>query len=206
MKHTIIRPIPFYFIRHGQTDWNIKNMIQGHTDIPLNEVGIKQAQDAAPFLSDKNLTRIITSPLMRAHKTAHIISEILQIPLYVHEGLKERFLGELEGTVKKDHAHASAEANYMQHAPGGEPIDDFKGRLVKTLDEILDENEMTLIVAHGGVYWALTDMLGFENQKSSNAIPYLFKPQEELLEPEGKKIWHISSIAEHSLIIEQKKT
>src|SRR3989338_6420058 len=99
MKKTI--PLsPFYFIRHGQTDWNLKEMFQGWTDIPLNETGHAQARSAVSILSGRGITRIVTSPLVRAHKTAEIINEHLRVPLLVVDGLKECSLGVLEGTVK----------------------------------------------------------------------------------------------------------
>lgn len=172
MKKTIPQ-IPFYFIRHGLTDWNHKNLIQGHIDIPLNEIGIDQAKLAAPLLANRGITRIISSPLLRAHKTAEIINEVLQVPLHIHEGFKERFLGKLEGTVKTESALVSIATNYTQTAEDSERVDDFKERIVNTLHEVLNDDHVTLIVAHGGVYWALMDMLGFE-KKSLNAIPYFF--------------------------------
>ena len=174
MKKNTIPQIPFYFVRHGQTDWNLKNLIQGHIDIPLNEMGVDQARSVAVLLVNQGITQIISSPLARAHKTAEIINEILQVPLHVHEGLKERFLGKLEGTVKIQSALTNVTINYTQTAEGSEDVDDFKKRIANTLHEILNTDHVTLIVSHGGVYWALMDMLGFESQKSSNATPYFF--------------------------------
>ena len=92
--------VSFFFIRHGQTDWNLKGMIQGWTDIPLNETGHAQARSAISILSGKGISRIVSSPLIRAHKTAKIINAHLNVPLLIIEGLRERSLGALEGTVK----------------------------------------------------------------------------------------------------------
>ena len=171
-----IPQVPFYFIRHGQTDWNLKHLIQGHTDIPLNKTGIAQAQDASEHLIEKNITRIVTSPLIRAYRTAAIINKTLQVPLLSHDGLKERFLGKLEGTEKTTSALSSIFTNYTQMAEDSEDVDNFKKRIAKTLHELLDPNHVTLIVAHGGVYWALMNILCFENQASLNAMPYYFNP------------------------------
>ncbi|NCY11150.1 MAG: histidine phosphatase family protein, partial [Actinobacteria bacterium] len=52
--------------RHGQTDWNIANRFQGHSDIALNEVGIRQAERAAPLLLNLQPSKIISSDLIRA--------------------------------------------------------------------------------------------------------------------------------------------
>ena len=57
--------------RHGQTEWNVANKFQGHTDIPLNEVGRFQATHAAPLIAAMNPTMIIASDLSRAQATAH---------------------------------------------------------------------------------------------------------------------------------------
>lgn len=174
-----IPKIPFYFLRHGQTDWNLKKMIQGHTDIPLNNVGIKQAQKAQNILANCHITQIITSPLQRAHKTAKIINEHFKVPLHTHDGLKERFLGKLEGTVKTELALSDIKHNYTQSVEDSEPVEDFIKRISNTTNEILHIEENTLIVAHGGVYWALMNILNFGDQSSLNAIPYFFDPQKQ---------------------------
>ncbi len=177
MKKNTIPHIPFYFMRHGKTDWNLKNMIQGHIDIPLNQEGIEQAKMAAPLLADKGISRIVSSPLLRAHKTAQIINEILQVSLDVHEGLKERCLGVLQGTVKTEASITNIEINYTQMAEGCEDTLMFKQRIIDTLHEILSTDQTTLIVAHGGVYWALMNIFGFGHQKSKNTVPYFFAPK-----------------------------
>lgn len=176
MKKDIIPRIPFYFIRHGKTDWNLKNMIQGHIDIPLNEQGMDQAKVVAPLLANQGITHIVSSPLLRAHKTAEIINEVLQVPLHLHEGLRERFLGKLEGTVKTKDALTCIATNYTQMAEGAEDVEAFKKRIADALHEILDPEHTTLIIAHGGVYWALMYILGHGHQKSKNTIPYFFDP------------------------------
>ena len=201
MKY-IIPKIPFYFIRHGETDWNLKKMLQGQVDIPLNETGIKQAQEAVPFLVDKGITRIVTSPLFRAHKTAAIISEGLQVPLHTHEGLKERSWGKLEGTVKTKSALVNIDINYTQTADDSEAVDSFKGRINCTLHEVLLSDHTTLIVAHGGVYWALMNMLGFGHRASKNAIPYFFCPKSfDSVEKKNKLEWSVRSIKETKTVI-----
>jgi len=58
MNKHIIPQIPFYFIRHGQTDWNLRHMLQGQIDIPLNSFGIKQAEDAVPFLVNTYIDQV----------------------------------------------------------------------------------------------------------------------------------------------------
>ena len=68
-----------YFARHGQTDWNIQRKVQGTTDIPLNENGIRQAQELCKNLEDRKLSfeKIYTSYQIRAVKTAQIVSDYI---------------------------------------------------------------------------------------------------------------------------------
>lgn len=180
MKKTI-PPIPFYFIRHGQTDWNLKEMWQGWIDVPLNEHGHEQARSAITALSGKGITRIISSPLIRAHKTAEIINEHLRVPLLLVDGLKECSLGVLEGTLK-DQSTTSKDLTHIALMGKGEHPDDFKTRIATALHDLLDPKHTTLVVAHGGVYWAIMEMIGFKEQRSHNCIPYLFIPPTEKLD------------------------
>ena len=65
-----------YFVRHGETDWNVKKKIQGKTDVPLNETGKQQAKELADMLLDRKkegtlqVVRAYTSPQLRAAQTA----------------------------------------------------------------------------------------------------------------------------------------
>ncbi|WP_418390600.1 histidine phosphatase family protein, partial [[Clostridium] scindens] len=62
-----------YLVRHGETDWNIVRKLQGRTDIPLNEKGIKAAQKTGEALRNVPFTRAFSSPLKRAMDTAKLI-------------------------------------------------------------------------------------------------------------------------------------
>jgi len=90
-------------IRHGQTDWNKQGLVQGTTNNQLNEIGIKQANDAADFLLENDPTWdvILSSPLSRAYDTAVIIAKKLNLsqkiktdPIFI-----ERQFGIAEGKV-----------------------------------------------------------------------------------------------------------
>ncbi|NDE53733.1 MAG: histidine phosphatase family protein, partial [Actinobacteria bacterium] len=72
--------------RHGQTDWNIENRFQGHSDIPLNDVGIRQAERAAPLLMALQPSRIVSSDLMRAQQTAAALSRISKLTVEIDAG------------------------------------------------------------------------------------------------------------------------
>ena len=83
--------------RHGQTDWNIINRFQGHSDIPLNDVGRYQVQHAAEILAGMNPTTIISSDLGRAHETAKALAKLTGLSVSTDENLRETNGGLWEG-------------------------------------------------------------------------------------------------------------
>ncbi|RKR73663.1 histidine phosphatase family protein [Frondihabitans australicus] len=87
-------------IRHGQTDWNLHDQLQGSSDIPLNDTGREQAHRAALLLAPYEWSAIVSSPLMRARETAEIIAAELGIELgAAYPELIERDYASREGTV-----------------------------------------------------------------------------------------------------------
>lgn len=91
MKNKINLPfVPFYFVRHGQTDWNkSRQELCSQDDISLNETGLLQAAEARDILGNRAITKIHSSPLARAQQTADIINEALAVHIEFHEGLRE---------------------------------------------------------------------------------------------------------------------
>jgi broad specificity phosphatase PhoE len=95
-SHLMLPHHTFFFLRHGQTDWNAQGRIQGHTDMPLNETGMAQARAAAGRLAGHGIDCIVSSPLARAHKTAGFVAERLRLPVQLDGDLKERSFGAFE--------------------------------------------------------------------------------------------------------------
>ena len=89
----------FYFFRHGETDYNVEKRLQGWKDIPLNETGIAQANELAKVLSNIQFDCIYSSPLLRALKTAEIVSVPHHTQVIVDQGLKEWNLGVFCGKI-----------------------------------------------------------------------------------------------------------
>ena len=85
-----------YIIRHGKTEMNRANLLQGRSDIPLNEEGILQAQEASDSLRDVHFNHVFSSPLSRALQTARIVAP--QADPTVDERLIEMDYGQYEGT------------------------------------------------------------------------------------------------------------
>lgn len=94
--------VKFYFVRHGQSEANAAHSIADDTP-KLTELGRDQARATAQLLKDKNITKILTSPLIRAQQTAEIIASELRIKLEdieTMQELRERGVGECEGKPK----------------------------------------------------------------------------------------------------------
>jgi broad specificity phosphatase PhoE len=92
----------FLFVRHGATDWNRDGRIQGRTDNPINDEGIAQAFAMALRLRRLRIDQIVTSPLLRAVKTAEIIAAAAATPIAVDRDLIALDYGYLEGQVITD--------------------------------------------------------------------------------------------------------
>ncbi len=91
-----------YIIRHGETELNVIQAFQGHTDSPLTAKGIQQAKAHASKLGAYELNRIICSDLSRAAKTASTIADILDIPMQMDAQLREVYFGFWDGMSDSD--------------------------------------------------------------------------------------------------------
>lgn len=171
---------PFYFIRHGETEWNRRGIIMGSMEIPLNEVGIKQAHEASFVLENESFDVIVSSPRIRAKKTAEIISNKANKPLMFEEGLAEINWGEAEGTP---HDPTKSIFNVEDTPQGAETFLAFQRRVVEAMSGVLLMEKLPLIVSHGGVFKALTHHLGYQDLSSSNCTPFFFKPPGEPAHP-----------------------
>lgn len=175
---------PFYFLRHGQTDWNREGRYQGHSDIPLNATGIAQAHEAAECLACVPINRIVASPLIRAVATASIVAEKLQKPIHIDRGLVERNFGSFNGLVihevKATYGLRSDQSSRDILPPDADPFQEIFDRIPPVVAKWLTShpNELLLFVAHSGVFDAIHyHMLGPRSgRESSYAIPYLANP------------------------------
>ncbi len=139
-----------YLVRHGQTDWNVLKKRQGHANIPLNEEGIKQANNLKEELKDIKFDYVFTSPLDRAFETAKIVSETNPI---IDDRLIERNNGKLEGLTADEIAKLKEDSNYSDELYEAESINDLQKRAEDFIKDILDKypNKNILIVTHVGL-------------------------------------------------------
>ena len=91
-----------FLFRHGETDWNREGRLQGHTDTPLNQTGLVQAQALSEILRPHRLDAVVSSDLSRARTTAQIVAEALGLPLFTDAGLRETNVGAAEGLLWSD--------------------------------------------------------------------------------------------------------
>ena len=95
--------------RHGQTDWNVENRFQGHSDIPLNKVGEFQVNHAAQILAALKPVRIISSDLIRTKQTAQALADLVNVPVELNSKLRETNGGKWEGKTGTENRAADGE-------------------------------------------------------------------------------------------------
>lgn len=145
----------FFFVRHGQTIWNVENKICGATDIALTEYGHHQAIETGRKILEEGIRadEILYSPLMRAADTARHISEITGIPARVEPRLTEQNFGKWEGTPRDGADFKEAKAKFACSYEGGESMLRLAQRIYNLLDDIQKESEdkTYILVAHNGI-------------------------------------------------------
>ena len=145
--------------RHGQTDWNVANKFQGHTDIPLNAVGEYQAAHAARLVVDMKPTAILSSDLQRAHKTAQALADITGLEITIDARLRETNCGAWEGLTGEE-IRATDLDNLREWSLGGDNPAGGTGdrrsevgaRAKAAIDEYLTgkDGQTLLVATHGG--------------------------------------------------------
>jgi broad specificity phosphatase PhoE len=166
---------PYWFLRHGETDWNRENRTQGSTDVPLNESGLAQARLAASLLRGRGIETIVCSPLGRALRTAEIVAEALGLTVQVRQDLREASFGVHEGEVMGEWFAAWVDGRVAPE--GGESFADVRVRVVAALNEVLAGGLLTLVVGHGGVFRTVRAEMGFVAAvRTPNGVPLFCEP------------------------------
>ena len=183
--------IPFWFLRHGETDYNAAGLSQGALDIELNATGRAQAERAGPLLAGRGITAIVSSPMLRTRETTNIINEFLRLPVSYEPDLREVIFGRMEGKPLLPWFPEWLEGRYTPE--GSESFPSLTTRVEAALTAALEAREgPLLIVAHGGVFRAIRDLMGLPKEgHTSNAVPLFCMPDEES--------WQITSQADPAL-------
>jgi broad specificity phosphatase PhoE len=168
-------PVPFLYLRHGETDWNAALRAQGRSDIPLNATGRAQAEAAAAPLARLPIDAIVHSPLDRAAETARIVATKVAAPLVVEPDLAEVSFGVREGeSMGPWYERWLHEADTPD---GGESFAALTARAERALAAHLLPGRLVLFVAHGALFRAVRAVLGAPiDQRLANAVPYRCTP------------------------------
>ncbi|HEX6118009.1 MAG TPA: histidine phosphatase family protein [Dongiaceae bacterium] len=175
---------PFWFMRHGQTDWNRTGRCQGRRDVPLSMHGEAEAHAAIQHLRQLGIDAICSSPLKRARHTADIIARGLALPVAEVPGLEEMDVGPYEGV-----ADYSWIAPWREDKPvdGIEPFSELRKRVAFATNHALGTASHVLIVAHGGVFWALQHLCRSPFTRLAHCRP-------AHLSPVGETSWRIEML------------
>lgn len=156
-----------YIVRHGETNWNTKRLLQGGTNVPLNENGRAVAGETGKNMEGIPFNMIYSSPLDRAFETANLIRGHRNIPIIRDDRLRELSFGEYEGLdSKKLFANEDDPFHYFFTQPelfktpkGGETLEEICIRAKEFLQEVIEplqeQYERIMIVAHGAINKAL---------------------------------------------------
>ena len=142
-----------YISRHGQTPWNVEDLICGRTDVPLTEVGQQQAKRLAESALDKGIDVILCSPMLRARQTAQAVSDAIGVPIQIDQRLIEMDFGTFEGTSRFGEEFQWVRAQMSTRFPGGESGFDVAYRVYGLLYEIREKypDKTVLLVCHNCV-------------------------------------------------------
>jgi len=177
---------PFWYLRHGETDWNARGLSQGRSDIELNQNGIEQAERAAQVMAKHwddfaPITRIVSSPLKRAFRTAEIVAQALAtqdrvlLPITTDRDLQEVCFGEQEGQPMGSWYDAWIAGTYTPK--GAEVFQELVSRAVGAVDRATAGEGAALIVCHGAMFRALRMAMGLPaNVRLQNAVPLWLTP------------------------------
>lgn len=166
---------PFWFLRHGETDWNAQGLSQGSTDIPLNPKGLAQAAAAAEMLRHRGIATIVASPLDRAATTARIVAEALGLSIETDHDLREVGFGEQEGRPMGTWYDSWIAGEYTPE--GAETFAGLRDRAITAINRALLRPAPVLVVAHGALFRGIRAAMGLEvNVRTPNAVPLLCEP------------------------------
>lgn len=165
----------FWYLRHGETDWNLRGLSQGSIDIPLNATGLTQAREAAERLRGRGIGSIVASPLARARVTAEIVGEALGLPVTLDPDLREVSWGMHEGQPMAEWFHDWIAGHTTPE--GAESFAALRQRVVAGLNRAVSLPPAVLIVAHGGVFRAIRSAMKVETTvRTRNCVPIWCEP------------------------------
>jgi broad specificity phosphatase PhoE len=183
-----LAPIPFWFLRHGETDWNAQGISQGNVDVPLNATGLAQARAAAVKLRNRGIATIVASPLSRARVTAELVGEALELPVAIDPDLREVAFGAQEGQPMSDWFADWIGGRFTPE--GAESFAALRRRAVTAANRATAQPPAVLVVAHGALFRSLRSAMGIEPvMRTQNAVPIFCQPPQP-----GETAWRLELV------------
>ncbi len=165
-------------LRHGQTAWNAERRAQGHSDVPLDDVGRAQADEVAPYVAGMRPRFVRSSDLARARETAQRVADAAGLDLVLDARLREYHLGERTGITMDEYAAAHPEeyrayrSGRYDVVPGGETTEQVVQRVgdcVREAMAALAPGECGVLVGHGAALKvSLLAILGWPDELSAD--------------------------------------
>ncbi len=172
--------VKLIIIRHGFSVTNEQGRFAGRTDVPLNEIGKRQAEQCARYVSENyKIDRIYSSDLMRAYDTAKPLSSLTGLEITVKEDLREMYVGEWEGMLISDIRRIYPEQfeKWKRNDEdfrynGGESLKEALIRAERVFDGIIKENDgkTVAVTTHGGLIQVIIDEWSKQNGITETAI------------------------------------
>jgi broad specificity phosphatase PhoE/ribonuclease HI len=150
-------PTRLLMLRHGQTDFSAQGRYSGRADLPLTELGERQAAAAAARLAGTgDVAAVVSSPMLRAKQTAQPVAGALGLPLRIHDGLIEADFGTWEGltfaeaNARDPELHTRWLTDTSVAPPGGESMDAVHRRARRVRDQLIAEHggATVVVVSH----------------------------------------------------------
>lgn len=159
--------MPLFLVRHGETEWNLAGRAQGHTDIPLSDVGRAQAQCLRHAFEGIRVDLVLSSDLIRSYATSQAIADATGAPVEKTPDLRERCFGDWEGMNYEivnrqldEQAHAMGTTSLEVAPPNGESYADVWKRLDPVMERLETLGKQNWVISsHGGALSVLLSRL-----------------------------------------------
>ena len=187
----------FFFLHHGETDWDRAGKLAGRINAPLNGRGLAEARRAGEMLRGVGVKTICTSPQHRALTTAEIVAAHIHAPVVVIDGLKDCCFGSLDGAPVGGWLEAWRQGITPE---GAESAERFQRRAIAAMNAALQRPGPVLVVAHPGIYEVFrqaSEMVvtpGRAGQQLTRALPIVHEP-EPRPRAAGRVRWHATPLA-----------
>ncbi len=171
----------FYIVRHGQTEWNTLHLLQGNSDSPLTEEGLKQAHQSAKVFQNLEFAEIFSSDLLRAKRTAEIIAQEHNLAVQTNKLVRERFFGKYEG--QSVDIYRAKLKMLIEHLTEEEKLSFKLDEDVESDEEVISRllnflrqtalaypDKNVLVVTHSGVIRVLLFHLGWLTREEQESV------------------------------------